>query len=277
MRTLPPPTTDEADLYDRLQSRRAAATALTLKTAREAVLAAYARYASGGVTDLVSVIADGNVAESLRSNYPVLRTGALRDDGALVLARSRICCLCGFRPVSELDHYLPKAVFPEYAAYTLNLVPACGVCNREKNEEYRTGSGAAAFIHAYLDELSETERFLRGRLIIDGAVVPSFELSRPSGLDEQTFGVMLRQFDRFELAALYAEEAIELLLEKYGAIAEYFHDGGAESVRHYLSRDAGSAEERYGINHWKPVALHAAAASQPFCAGGFTQLGGRGL
>lgn len=272
MRTLAPPAIDEAELYDRLLTRRVAETARALHAARPTVLAAYSSYASSAVIDLETVITDDALAERLRSNYPVMRSGALKADGALVLARSRICCLCGLRNVSELDHYLPNKLFPEYSTYTMNLVPVCGTCNKNKAEDYRTPTGSAAFIHAYLDRLPAVERFLSARICIDRAVIPEFELRPTPAIADDTFDVLRGQFDRLELASIYADETIELLTEKHGAIEAYYAEGGAAAVRKYLARDARSAETHYGLNHWKPVALLAAAESRSFCDGGFELL-----
>ena len=225
------------------------------------------------VVNLSTVIKLDDTAEKLRSNYGILRSGALSEDGAQILARSRICCLCGLRDTSELDHYLPKQIFPEFAAYTVNLIPVCGVCNKRKDEHYRTDEGYPAFIHAYLDVLPQSERFLVAKLSLDNAVLPSFQVVRAPAMPESTYQILASQFDRFQLATFYSEEAIELLVEKHGAIIDYFDDGGASTVKKYLHREARSIEQRLGLNHWKPVILTAAADSEEFCRGGFRFLG----
>lgn len=273
MRSLSPPQTDENDLFDRLRQRRRASSARVLGAARRTVLSAYDAYMVGSTSSFTSVITDENVANELRSNYSVLRSGSLAGDGAEILARSKICCLCGLRDTSELDHYLPKQIFPEYAAFTQNLVPVCGICNKTKGQEFRNGSGGPSFFHAYLDELPSSQRFLTANLIFQNVVLPQFELVRCPGMTAKTFAVLESQFERLELGTLYAEEAIELLTEKYGALGDYYAEGGSTAVGEYLSRDARSAERHYGVNHWKPTVLAAAATSAQFCSSGFKLLG----
>jgi hypothetical protein len=224
------------------------------------------------LTDPSTVIEDEDTAEKLRSNYQVLRSGALVEDGARILARSRICCLCGLRATSQLDHYLPKQIFPEFAAYTVNLVPVCGVCNNLKDELYRTRSGDPAFVHAYFDELPGSEPFLRATLKLDQGVIPSFELVQTPGLRDETFRVLIWQFGYIELNTIYSEEAVELLAEKYGAIEDYFIEGGQRQVAKYLHREAQSIRGRVGLNHWKSAILTAAASSEDFCTWGFRLL-----
>ncbi|MBR7191637.1 hypothetical protein [Gordonia sp. SCSIO 19800] len=224
------------------------------------------------MTSLVSVGFDEDAAVALRSNYRVLRSGALAEYGLSILGRSRLCCLCGLRDVSELDHYLPKTIFPEYSVLTLNLIPVCGVCNRLKSEHYKALDGRKAFIHAYFDDLPYEEEFLVARVDVDRAVLPFFEVAQTSQMSSETFDVLSGQFKRFGLAMYYAEEAVELLADKSDAIEGYFSDGGALAVQEYLARDARSVRKRHGANFWKSATLSAAASSTDFCEGGFRLL-----
>src|SRR5699024_4855684 len=265
MRTLPHPAIDEEALYNRLHKRRQSKAAKLLRNAKHQVFAAYSNYKTEKLSSLETIIDDQDIAEHLRSNYKVLRSGALVAEGAEILARSRICCLCGLRSTAELDHYLPKEIFPEFATHTLNLVPACGVCNKRKGEAYKTSAGTLAFIHAYLDELPAKEAFLTATLSFDRAVLPSFQIIRTRGMTHDMFSILTSQFNHFELDKFYSEEAIELLTEKYFAIEEYFSNGGATAVKKYLHREAQSMTRHWGRNHWKPVILAAAAESEDFC------------
>ena len=110
MRTLPHPAIDEEALYNRLHKRRQSKAAKLLRNAKHQVFAAYSNYKTEKLSSLETIIDDQDIAEHLRSNYKVLRSGALVAEGAEILARSRICCLCGLRSTAELDHYLPKEI-----------------------------------------------------------------------------------------------------------------------------------------------------------------------
>jgi hypothetical protein len=66
------------------------------------------------------------------------------------------CPLCGSLGVGTVDHFLPKAVYPEFAIYSLNLIPACPYCNSdEKGSTYQGESAPARLIHPYFDKLGE--------------------------------------------------------------------------------------------------------------------------
>lgn len=272
MRTLSLPETDEEGLYDEIQKHRVQATAATLTKAKPTILKAYARYQPGKVCGLSPSIADTEIADTIESNYSILRSGALAADGAEILARSSICCLCGLRATSELDHYLPKDIFPEFAIYTRNLVPVCGVCNKRKSKAYKTVSGDPAFIHAYFDSLSISDPFLKVTLELDDAIVPSFEIWNSPILSNDNYQILRSQFTHFDLGTVYSEEAVEMLVEKRWAIEEYFTEGGSVSVQKYLLREAESTKRHFGINHWKSAALISAANSAEFCKGKFRLL-----
>ncbi len=273
MRSLTLPLIDEAELYDRITTKRRGATRQVLSDARPIILDAYSTYRLEQIYDLTSVIDDDSIKAALDSNYPVLRSGSLSLVGGEILARSRICCLCGVRPTAELDHFLPKTKFPEFSALTINLVPVCGVCNKRKGNEWVTPAGDPLFLHAYLVNLPLDRRFLRAHLLVDlQSVSFTFFIKRIPDMTKATTSLLRAQFDYFDLQTAYRENAIELLAEKAGAIKDYYADGGAEQVRVYLRREARSVARSYGLNHWKTASLHALSRSDEFCEGGFRLL-----
>lgn len=74
----------------------------------------------------------------------------IRKDNELVS-----CPMCGEpgRP-RTLDHFLPKAVYPELSINLLNLVPCCDWCQGEKKVEYTNNIGQRCYIHPYFDEVN---------------------------------------------------------------------------------------------------------------------------
>jgi 5-methylcytosine-specific restriction endonuclease McrA len=43
------------------------------------------------------------------------------------------CPFCGFGHTTTLDHYLPKAKYPQFSVLPFNLVPSCKDCNTGKS------------------------------------------------------------------------------------------------------------------------------------------------
>lgn len=71
---------------------------------------------------------------------------------ALMVAANEKCPFCGGigRP-RNLDHYLPKAHYPQFSVLPVNLVPSCRDCNMDgKGEEFAT-TQEEQVLHPYLD------------------------------------------------------------------------------------------------------------------------------
>lgn len=50
------------------------------------------------------------------------------------------CPLCGINDVTDIDHYMPRSVFPEYSVHPFNLIPICHECNK-KGDIWLTDKG----------------------------------------------------------------------------------------------------------------------------------------
>lgn len=61
------------------------------------------------------------------------------------------CPFCGGDGARTIEHYLPKACYPEFSVFSLNLMPSCGSCNTKRNNinEYGTPT---ALLHPYFDK-----------------------------------------------------------------------------------------------------------------------------
>lgn len=266
---------DELELYDLLSSAQREPQRTRLSQLREAVSVAYECY--GSATDVTGLdpasVGAGEDSEILRKNFSILRHGRHKLVGLRLMRGSSLCCLCGHRESSDLDHYLPKGRFPEFAAMTANLIPVCGKCNQKKSSVYRHGRGGPAFFHPYRHKLPN-EQFLMAKLEIDSTTVSAqYGIIKTPLMDEEIFETLVFQFQRLGLGQLFGEQAASTLDERKTAIYEYYDDGGSAGVRKYLLREAKSAANFLGLNHWKPVLLNALGSSHNFCDGGFQVLG----
>lgn len=64
------------------------------------------------------------------------------------------CPYCG-EPASptHIDHFLPKAIFPEFSFFSRNLVPSCDGCNQKRPDNiWDEKSNARTLLNPYLDE-----------------------------------------------------------------------------------------------------------------------------
>ncbi|HIF9221202.1 TPA: hypothetical protein ACX6QD_002697 [Photobacterium damselae] len=77
------------------------------------------------------------ILEEMRNEHGLLFCPSCGEDGA----------------PGTLDHYLPKAEFPELAVCLANLTPMCSTCQGKKSTDYITKGGQKAFLHPYYDEI----------------------------------------------------------------------------------------------------------------------------
>lgn len=66
--------------------------------------------------------------------------------------RTLMCPLCGLTQCTEMDHYMPRAVFHEYSAYVGNLIPLCHGCNQDKHDDWTDTKGKRIFFNAFYDK-----------------------------------------------------------------------------------------------------------------------------
>ncbi|NUT73737.1 hypothetical protein HNO86_01635 [Pseudomonas sp. C1C7] len=61
------------------------------------------------------------------------------------------CPFCGGDGARTIEHYLPKACYPEFSVFSLNLMPSCGGCNTKRNNINEYGA-PIALLHPYFDK-----------------------------------------------------------------------------------------------------------------------------
>ncbi|MCE6958126.1 HNH endonuclease [Cereibacter sphaeroides] len=87
------------------------------------------------------------------------------------------CPICGSPVTGDLDHYLPRAAYPEFSIMRANLIPACTHCNSGGKRTTVHGGEPRRFIHPYFDDWS-------GQEIWYVEIVPPFKAAQfvPLGL-----------------------------------------------------------------------------------------------
>ena len=68
------------------------------------------------------------------------------NNGEIVLK----CPICELRDATELDHYVPRQLFPEFSIHSYNLIPTCHECNNNKSTAW-CDNGKRVFFNAYYD------------------------------------------------------------------------------------------------------------------------------
>lgn len=177
------------------------------------------------------------------------------------------CPLCGHRTVSTLDHHLPKAHYPALAVAPLNLVPACGDCNKAKLASLPTRA-AEEPLHPYFDDI-DGDRWLRAEVIPARPAALRFFVDAPAHWSTVLTSRVERHFRTLGLGQLYSAEAADELLNIRHQLQRLHDIGGSELVRVELDERADSCW-RARNNGWRGATFEAFARSDWFCDGGFS-------
>ena len=168
----------------------------------------------------------------------------------------KYCPMCGTTLPRTFDHYMPAAVFPEFAVHPLNLVPCCSTCNSTKDDDWLCASGNRQFLHAYTDAIPEVQ-FLGVKLHEApplAGVGATFALTRPANMSSQLWQLIDSNFSRLRLIDRYNEQSNDEVAEILSDCRVFLETGG-KNVREFLR---GRAKERlavYGANHWIVVLM----------------------
>ncbi|MFG0213855.1 HNH endonuclease [Brevibacillus porteri] len=175
---------------------------------------------------------------------------------------SSTCPLCGQRKVSTVDHYLPKSQYPSLVVTPINLIPACGDCNKGKLHSVPSSSETIT-LHPYFDDLGN-ERFLFARIIIAKPPVIDFYIEPPSHWEELKGKRVKYHFDTFGLNELYKSHAPDEII---GQI-EYWSELSPESLKDELGKQARSRIRKFP-NSWQAALYECLSESEWFCKGGY--------
>ena len=187
-------------------------------------------------------------------------------DAIKLLPKHGICPLCDQRPVSTLDHLLPKRLFPTLAVTPDNLVGTCADCNKTKLA-FAPISAEEVFLHPYFDDV-EAKPWLSAQ-VVRGSVAalvfrPKSIASWPNALNER----VRRQFRMLGLTELYGAQAAREISGQANLLGDNHKSRGASGVREELARQA-KTRETYRLNSWQAVTYRTLSECDWFCNGGF--------
>lgn len=176
------------------------------------------------------------------------------------------CPLCGHRTVSTLDHHLPKAHYPVLAVVPLNLVPACGDCNKAKLAALPTSANHET-LHPYYDNI-EGDRWLVAEVVVGTPAALRFRVQPPANWSAVLADRVALHFRTLGLGTLYSAEGADELLNIRGQLETIHAAGGAALVKTEL-RERSASCRRARLNGWRTAAFEAFADSAWFCDVGF--------
>ena len=174
---------------------------------------------------------------------------------ALLNAAKEKCPFCGgIGTPRNLDHFLPKAHFPQFSVQPYNLVPACRDCNMDGKGDTFVTSAEDQIIQPYVDN----DRFFLDQWIFaiyyagNGEEPGEFEyfVNPPDGWCEVDKQRVRKHFADFDLARRYTTKAAELLGTVLLQIDSLCHAGiDSETINAALLQPGIDAAPF--VNHWR--------------------------
>jgi hypothetical protein len=231
--------------------------------------------ATGGtITSITRTTSVGEVTgDELRAVYKgrfakLGSPGRIHYDRIFTSAPNGKCPLCAHRDVTTLDHFLPQAHYPGLVVAPLNLIPACSDCNRTKLDATPV-SGETATLHPYFDDVDGDEWLVASVRETQPASVV-FRVLPPPTWPSVLAARVENHFQVFGLAALYAAQAAEELINMRFLLQKLFDASGVVAVTSHLAETAASRAQAH-TNSWQTAAYKAFASSPWFCEGGFAE------
>ncbi len=135
------------------------------------------------------------------------------------------CPLCGVRDVTDLDHYAPRSIFPEYSVHPKNLIPTCHECNTVKDNVWLTKGGHRIVFNSYFDNPLSILVLLNSEIKIDQRDMPYVALGvnvpdvRPKG-----YGIMIRTLHKLDLIPLYWEQVNNEFQTEFIKLSAHIND-----------------------------------------------------
>ena len=213
----------------------------------------------------VPEIAGGTFVDWAYGNGMQTVEGRVIRDELMAAPPNERCPLCRQGTVRQIDHFMPKSLFPALCVDPLNLVPVCERCNLIKGNK-RPDSAENTLLHPYLDRISH-ESWLDARTIHDfGTVQLRFFVSPAASWDATLIARAKNHFTLFELGTRYAIEANRVISDITYGIDRQRKRGGAGMVRDYLQEQA---ETRLAVdlNSCEGVTYRTLAADDLYCEG----------
>lgn len=133
----------------------------------------------------------------------------------LLVSSGERCPFCGdIGHTKSLDHFLPKAHFPEFSVMPLNLVPSCRDCNMgEKGQSYATVADEQA-IHPYVDKaIFYQEQWVFAEYIDEDDGAFRYYVNCPNAWSQEDKNRASNHFSALDLASRYRLEAGKHLSE----------------------------------------------------------------
>lgn len=181
-------------------------------------------------------------------------TRAIYDE--ILNAAKEDCPFCGgLGTPKNLDHFLPKAKFPQFSVFPSNLVPVCLDCNLDSKKTSYASTAEEQTLHPYFDNpIFFQEQWITADYIADSNLDEPGEfryyVNAPSNWSDIDKARVENYFDDFKLASRYAKQATSSLKSKLRSIKRELDNGISiqEIITDVIQPDIDDAPF---VNYWE--------------------------
>ena len=205
--------------------------------------------------------------EALYSDQLVAAKGTERNLYNLIRTSATRCPYCTFGEIYEVDHFLPKRRFPEFAVLPVNLLPICHPCNHTKRSKHPLNS-TTYLLHPYYDQLPAITWLFAEMVFEAGGPVLIYRVD----IDLDFYGDIAARlnyhFDTLHLGKRFKASSAAVLAEIEDVLTEHL---GALSPIEISMHFASEADRKYRIhgNCIEAAAFRAASKNSDYCSGAY--------
>jgi hypothetical protein len=161
-------------------------------------------------------------------------------------AHRDLCPYCTLDSGAELDHYLPKAIFPEFSLFAQNLLPICGRCNQSKGNRVTDADGRRQFLLLSHD-LADDTRVLEAEISFVGVAHVRYYIDDGGALIDEKLMLVKRHFARLKLASRYTRRGDSAL----AAMKANLKGKPQARIKKVVLDGASNAAETEPTNSWR--------------------------
>lgn len=173
------------------------------------------------------------------------------------------CPFCsGIGEVKTVDHYLPKANYPQFSVHPANLVPACRDCNTGKSNRVAEEPEDQVLHPYYEPDQFYTDAWIQATVEVSESIAIKYYAAPPEEWDDVEKARAICHFLDFGLATRYGRRAAEELSTVVYTRSTILSQVTSEEFRTYLMSVASSFDNP---NNWKPAMYKALAEDEGFC------------
>lgn len=182
-------------------------------------------------------------------------------DKLLVRSKMKSCCFCSYEEPVELDHFLPKNKFAQFAINPQNLVPVCHRCNKKKFTYAPSGS-SENLIHPYFENYDDLVWLSATIQFVDNTPIARFKISNDQ-MEDDIIARLNMQFKKLELFDRYTIQCSREIASRHYKFTKTYNDRGISGLKEDLTDEALS-KELIHKNSWEAALYRALCINDHF-------------